>query len=43
LLTTSLGAVLYGKVSPESLLWVMAGLRVVGFFLLRRVANVLNR
>jgi len=42
LLTTSLGAVLYGKVSPESLLWVMAALRVVGFFLLRRVATVMR-
>jgi hypothetical protein len=43
LLTTSLGAVLYGKVSPESLLWLMAGLRVIGFLLLRRVANVMTR
>ena len=38
-LTGSLGALLYGKVTPESLLWAMIGIRVVGFVLLRRVAN----
>jgi MFS transporter, DHA1 family, tetracycline resistance protein len=38
-LTGSFGALLYGKVSPLSLLWVMIGIRVVGFILLRRVAN----
>ncbi len=38
-LTGSLGALLYGKVTPQSLLWVMIGMRVVGFILLRRVAN----
>lgn len=43
LITTALGALLYGKVSPESLLWFMAALRVVGFFLLRRVARTLQK
>lgn len=38
-LTGSGGALLYGKVSPQSLLWVIIGMRVVGFVLLRRVAN----
>ncbi len=36
------GAYLYGKVSPLSLLWVMIGMRVVSFVLLRRVARVLQ-
>lgn len=37
--TGSLGALLYGKVSPVSLLWVLIGMRVVGFVLLRRVGK----
>lgn len=41
-LTGSLGALLYGKVSPESLLWVFIGIRVVGFLLLRRVAKQMS-
>jgi len=41
-LTGSLGALLYGKVSPESLLWVFIGIRVVGFILLRRVAKQMS-
>lgn len=40
-LTGSLGALLYGKVTPESLLWAMIGIRVIGFVLLRRVAKTL--
>ncbi len=42
LVTTSLGAFLYGKVSPESLLWFLAAIRIVGFFLLRRVSVILG-
>lgn len=42
LMTGSLGALLYGKVSPQSLLWAMIGMRVVGFFLLRRVSRLLS-
>ncbi len=41
LVTVSVAGLLYGHVSPESLLWVMMGLRVLNFFLLRRVANQL--
>ncbi len=43
LVTTWFGAQLFGKVSPEALLWLMAVLRVIGFFLLRRVARILTR
>jgi hypothetical protein len=40
LMTTSLAGVLYGKISPQSLLWVMMALRVAGFLLLRRVSKI---
>ncbi len=42
LVTGSLGALLYGKVSPFSLLWLMIGLRILGFVLLRRVSSKLE-
>jgi DHA1 family tetracycline resistance protein-like MFS transporter len=42
LVTVSLAGVLYGHVSPESLLWAMMGLRVLNFVLLRRVAKILS-
>jgi len=41
LVTTSWGAFLYGKVSPEILLYFLCGLRITGFFLLRRVSFIL--
>ena len=41
-LTGSAGAFLYGKVSPLSLVWVMIGIRLVGFILLRRVSRQLS-
>jgi hypothetical protein len=41
LLTGSLGALLYGKVSPTALLWAMMAMRMVGFLLLRRVSRIL--
>lgn len=41
LITVSVAGLLYGHVSPESLLWFMMGLRVLNFVLLRRVAKIL--
>ena len=40
LITGFLGGILYGKVSPASLLYAMIVLRLVGFFLLRRVSKI---
>ena len=40
--TGSAAAFLYGKVSPMALLWVMIGLRIVGFVLLRRASRILT-
>jgi MFS family permease len=40
LVTGFLGGVLYGKVSPTSLLYAMIVLRLAGFFLLRRVSRI---
>jgi MFS family permease len=42
LTTMTFGAVLYGKVSPEALLWAMIGMRIIGFILLRRVSYLLS-
>lgn len=43
LTTGTLGAVLFGKVSPEALLWAMIGMRITGFLLLRRVSRLLSK
>ena len=43
LVTTWLGALVFGKVSPDALLWVMVGMRILNFLLLRRVARILAR
>ncbi|HUO58447.1 MAG TPA: MFS transporter [bacterium] len=42
LVTTWFGALVFGKISPSALLWVMAGMRAINFFLLRQVAGFLN-
>jgi hypothetical protein len=38
----SVGGILYGKVSPVALLWVMIGIRLLNFMLLRRVSRTLS-
>ena len=43
LTSMTLGAVLYGKISPEALLWAMIAMRIAGFFLLRRVSKLLSK
>ncbi|HEY5039531.1 MAG TPA: MFS transporter [bacterium] len=42
LLTVSGAALLYGHVSPASLLWLMIAMRVLNFVLLRRVAGLID-
>jgi predicted MFS family arabinose efflux permease len=40
LITGALGGILYDKVAPDSLLYAMMGLRLLGFFLLRRASRI---
>ncbi len=41
LLTGALGALVYGKISPVVLLYLMIGLRILNFYLLRRASKLL--
>jgi hypothetical protein len=41
LLTGTVGALLYGDVSPVFLLYLMMGMRVLNYFLLRRISKSL--
>lgn len=36
------GSLLYGEVAPVALIWAMVGMRLINFFLLRRVAGLLT-
>jgi predicted MFS family arabinose efflux permease len=40
--TGSIGGILFDHVSPVALLWVMIGIRIVNFVLLRRVSRTLS-
>lgn len=41
LLTGTFGALIYGKVSPVVLLYLMIALRILNFYLLRRASRLL--